>query len=115
MAVFKQKTDQIVETARKYIEENYQMKITRKEICDLTYTSPSYFYNLFKQNTGYSLLEYIASIRINKAKEMLARSDMKVYEVALTVGYDDFRYFSKVFKKLVNVNPTEYRDYLKKM
>lgn len=107
----KHSTDLIIENAKDYIHQNYDKKVSRKELSDFVFTSPSYFFNLFKKKTGQSFVEYITMVRINKAKELLTRSEYKVYEVAIMVGYDDFRHFSKVFKKMENISPTEYREY----
>jgi|GEM_PF-843388 Response regulator containing CheY-like receiver domain and AraC-type DNA-binding domain len=104
-------TDLIIENAKNYIHQNYDKKVSRKELSDFVFTSQSYFFNLFKKKTGQSFIEYITMVRINKAKELLTRSEYKVYEVAEMVGYDDFRHFSKVFKKMENISPTEYREY----
>lgn len=99
----------MVEQAKAFIRLNYMRHISRDELCSVTYTSPSYFFSLFKRLTGCSFLDYLARIRIEKAKELLRESDLKVYEIASSVGYDDFRHFSRVFKKLENVLPTAYK------
>lgn len=102
--------DHMIEVVKQYIHKNYQQRISNKELCSMAMASPSYFSNMFKQKTGYALLEYVIMVRIQKAKELLARSDNKVYEVASIVGYDDYRHFSKQFKKMEHMSPSEFRD-----
>ena len=101
--------DHMIEVVKQYVQKNYNRKITSKELCDIAMVSPSYFSSMFKQKTGYTLMEYVIMVRIQKAKELLAKSDYKIYEVATVVGYDDFRHFSKQFKKLEHISPSKFR------
>ncbi|MEN6313907.1 MAG: response regulator [Clostridiaceae bacterium] len=107
--------DHMIEVVKQFIHKNYSNKITSKELCDMAMTSPSYFSGMFKKKTGYALLEYVIMVRIQKAKELLAKSDYRVYEVATIVGYDDFRHFSKQFKKLVQMSPSQFKRNNEKM
>jgi len=102
--------DRMIEVVKKHIQKNYHRKIANRELCDIAMVSPSYFSSMFKQKTGYTPIEYLIMVRISKAKELLARSDYKIYEVATAVGYDDFRHFSKQFKKLEHISPTKFRE-----
>jgi two-component system response regulator YesN len=65
---------------------------------------------LFKKEEGISLTDYIVNVRINKAMEYLRDPQFTVYEVATKTGFNDEKYFSKVFKKKVGVTPTEYKE-----
>jgi two-component system response regulator YesN len=65
---------------------------------------------MFKEETGIPVTEYINMARIKKAKELLANTSLKVYEIAYEVGFNDQHYFSSVFKKIVGLSPTEYRE-----
>ncbi|WP_165822645.1 response regulator transcription factor [Paenibacillus montanisoli] len=72
--------------------------------------SVTHFYNLFKQETGKSFIAYLIECRIEKAKELLARSNgCKTYEIGEQVGYPDYPHFTKLFKKVVGVTPSEYK------
>ncbi len=104
--------DPIMEKAKQYILENYYKKITLEDMCKITYLSPSHFCSLFKKYTGSTFIAYLTRMRIAKAKELLAESNYKVYEVAVMMGYEDFRYFSKTFKKYEGINPRQYREKL---
>ncbi|MNT86252.1 HTH-type transcriptional regulator YesS [compost metagenome] len=65
---------------------------------------------MFKQISGYTFLEFVTYYRMEKAKYILQNSNVKVYQVAPLVGYQDPRYFTQVFKKATGKTPTEYRE-----
>ena len=94
------------------MNENYNKKITLEKLSELVYMNPSYFSVYFKQKTGQNYIDYLTNLRIEKAKELLQNTDCKIYEIATMVGYDDFRYFSRLFKKSTGVNAFEYRKLL---
>jgi two-component system response regulator YesN len=71
------------------------------------YTS-SYISRLFKQETGIGIIDYLNAVRIYNAKIMLSDANAKVYQVAESVGYNNYNYFSKMFKKFEGVSPSEY-------
>jgi YesN/AraC family two-component response regulator len=59
---------------------------------------------------GYSPIEYLTHLRIDRAKELLAHSDIRIKEVSQSVGYEDELYFSRIFKKIAGVSPTQFSD-----
>lgn len=99
-----------VKEAVAYINENYFEELTLSGLSEKYAVESSYFSKLFKQETGENLMLYIASRRMEKAKELMQREDINIAEVAFMVGYDDYTYFSKVFKKHTGVSPREYRN-----
>ena len=101
-----------VKEAVAYVNENYFEELTLSGLADKYAVESSYFSKLFKQETGENLMLYIAGKRIEKAKELMKREDINIAEVAFMVGYDDYTYFSKVFKKHTGVSPREYRNRL---
>ncbi|MCM1297423.1 MAG: helix-turn-helix domain-containing protein [Muribaculaceae bacterium] len=101
-----------VKEAVAYIDENYFEELTLSVLADKYAVESSYFSKLFKQETGENLMLYIAGKRMEKAKELMRRKDINIAEVAFMVGYDDYTYFSKVFKKHVGVSPRDYRNRL---
>ncbi len=101
-----------VKEAVAYINENYFEELTLSGLADKYAVESSYFSRLFKQETGENLMLYIAGKRMEKAKELMQREDINIAEVAFMVGYDDYTYFSKVFKKHTGVSPREYRNRL---
>lgn len=91
------------------MERNYQKDITQEYISYLFYINRSYLSTLFKARTGEKFVDYLNSIRIEKAKELLAGSQRKMYQVARAVGYDNVKYFFRVFKKKTGITPEQYR------
>ena len=62
------------------------------------------------EETGENFIEYLTSLRINKAKQLISGTDMSMKEICTEVGYSDPNYFSRIFKKNVGVTPTEYKE-----
>ncbi|MEK3883042.1 response regulator [Paenibacillus sp. PL2-23] len=71
--------------------------------------TPSYICQVFRRNTGQTIGNALTLLRMEQAKQYLASSDMHTYEVALAIGFNDAKYFTKVFKKEVGMTPSEYR------
>lgn len=92
------------------IEDNYKKNLSLEEICNEVAVSKNYFCYLFKRETGISLWSYLTNVRMQHAKKLLEDTDLKNYEVAFTVGYDNPSYFSRLFKKYENMTPNEYRE-----
>ena len=103
-------TDNVVDKAKAYIEENYARDISLEEVSRNTDISAYYFSKLFKEGTGETFIEYLTHFRINKAKELIAKSEYSMKEICQMVGYSDPNYFSRIFKKNVGVTPTEYKE-----
>ena len=98
------------ERAKAYIESNYmKMDLSLNEVAKQVNMSPTYFSVMFKKEVGRSFIEYLTNIRIEKAKELFATTNMKVYEVAYLSGYDNPTYFSTLFKKVTGVSPQDYK------
>jgi two-component system response regulator YesN len=76
--------------------------------------SESYLSKLIRRKLGTSFVDYLSAYRIDRAKELLASSDMHTYEVAEAVGYPDARYFASLFKRRTGVTPSEFRASLGK-
>ncbi|QEH69153.1 response regulator [Cellulosilyticum sp. WCF-2] len=106
----KKNINQILQKAMDYICENYTMSITLNELAEHTYVSTYYLSRMFKKELGKNFVEYLNEVRIDRAKELLKDNKYKTYEVAELVGIQDPHYFSKIFKKYVNMTPTEYKD-----
>lgn len=98
-----------INQALRYIEEHYAEECSLAAIAAYTHLSPNYFGSLFKKETGESFGAYVTGMRMNKAKLFLKNTDMKVAEVAQSVGYPDSNYFATAFKQTVGLSPTEFR------
>ena len=103
-------TVDIVKKAQLYIEENYSKDIILEEVSKQLQISPYYLSKLFKKRSGNTFIEYLTSVRIEKAKELLRNSSKSMKEICVEVGYADANYFSRTFKKNVGVSPTEYKE-----
>ncbi len=93
-----------------YVNSNYNRDISLNSAAEHVFLSPVYLCRLFKKEIGKSFIKYVMEIRAEKAKELLRNPDMKIYEIAREVGYNDIRYFTKMFKCLEGVTPVQYRD-----
>jgi two-component system response regulator YesN len=99
-----------MESAVTYIHEHYaDEQLSLQQVCNHIYMSMSYFSALFKPHTGETFIEYVTRFRLDKAKEMLATSQLKTYELAAKVGYGDPQYFSVIFKRHTGMTPKEFR------
>jgi two-component system, response regulator YesN len=104
-----QKEKNNIQEIEAFLRENYEKDITLQEIAERFYLSREYISRKFKQQYNETITNYVTTIRIEKAKELLENPHLKVYEIAFKVGYQNEKYFSKVFKKLVGLTPNEYR------
>lgn len=97
-----------------YMEKNYSnVNLSLGSVCSYLCVSTSYFSTIFKNATGETFVEALTRIRMEKARGLLETSNMKSYEVALAVGYNDPHYFSSIFKKHTGMTPTEYAKQLR--
>lgn len=103
-------TKQVIQEARQYILDNYQdPELSVEKICRHLHMSPAYFSTLFKRETGQAYIAYLTELRLNKAVELLNKTDDKTYVIAAKVGYQEQNYFSYVFKKRFGISPTRFR------
>ena len=96
--------------AKAYMGAAYGKDITLEQVAERVCLSPAYFSKVFKRETGQGFAEYLTEIRIAAAKKYLAETRESVKNIAALVGYQDEKYFSKVFKKTVGIKPTVYRS-----
>ena len=97
-----------------YIKQHLTEKISVPELAALEGLSESRFYTVFKEKMNSSPIEYINSLRIERACNLLASAPMSVSEVGENCGFDDNFYFSKIFKKRMGMSPTQYKTHLNK-
>ena len=102
--------DDVIEKIRIYINRNYQKNLAQDFLASLFYINRSYMSTLFKERTGQKFVDYLNQVRIEKSKELLKNTDKKMYQIAKSVGYDNVKYFFRVFKKMEKVTPEEYRN-----
>ncbi len=97
-----------------YIERHLCEQITLEKLAETVHFSTSYLSSRFKERWGVPLMQYVNSLRIEKAKQMLLVSEETVSEIAQAVGFNSLHYFSRFFKQKVGVSPNAYRLAAKK-
>ena len=104
------KNRSILKTAVDFIESHYmEEEISLNTVANVANVSANHFSALFSQNMGQTFIEYLTSLRINKAKELLRCTGMRSSEIAGEIGYKDAHYFSYLFKKTQGMTPSDYR------
>ncbi|MFC0333315.1 response regulator [Paenibacillus sepulcri] len=98
----------IVMQAVQFMTEHFTEAISLQQVADEVNVSRNYFSEMFKKVTGKNFIDYLIALRVNRAKELLAESTLRVYEVAEQSGFNDVKHFSKQFKKIVGLSPGEY-------
>ncbi len=104
-----QKSSGIIQEIDVYIQQHYRENIGRNEIGAAFYLVPEYVAKLYKKKTGIALKDAINEYRLGQAKALLLSTDRKVSDIAADVGFDNFSYFSTLFKKNLGMTPNEYR------
>lgn len=112
LATQKAKTNEcneIVVKAKQFIDHHYKREdISLKMIAKHIFINPSYLSNIFKKETGVSVIDYVTMRRMDEAKRMFDKECQIVKRIAESVGYHDYRYFSKCFKKYTGITPQKY-------
>lgn len=98
-----------VEQALSYIKKNLNKNITRTDVADYVHLNEEYFSRLFKQETGDTFKDYLLMEKMKQAQYLLKNTKLSVSIIASKVGYDNFSHFSKMFKKITDRTPQEYR------
>ena len=93
----------------KWIDEHYTEQITLTTLAEQNHVDSSYLSKVFHQEIGESLIVYITKRRVERAKQYIENGENGLAEIAFLVGYDDYAYFSRVFKKMTGVSPNGYR------
>lgn len=104
-------TRKVIAKALDFINSHYHKDITLNDLADYVFMSQWYFSKLFKKEIGETFSEFLLKVRLDKAKELLKGSlELKTYEVAEKVGFNDARYFGQIFKKVTGMTPSEFRE-----
>ena len=98
---------------QEYICQNLDKRLSLNDVASVFSFSPNYLSQLFSQWGESGFVEFVTATRINAAKELMAATNLKVYEISERLGYESAFYFSKVFKKVEGVSPREYMQRLK--
>ena len=103
------KHSELIKKAISYISRNYASDITLEEVAAYVHLNASYFSTIFKQACGSSFKEYLNMVRIEESKRLLANTDYSIIDIAISTGFEDQSYFSKVFKKYTGLTPKQFR------
>ncbi|MFE5320029.1 response regulator [Paenibacillus sp. NPDC056579] len=100
----------IIEKAVEYMKQHFTKAISLQDVADHVSVSKNYFSEMFKKVTGQNFIDYLIHLRLKRSSALLQTTTLKVYEVAEMSGFNDVKYFSKLFKKMMKMSPAEYRE-----
>ncbi len=107
------KQDSVISKAQEYIRQNFTKDISLEMAAQQVNISPYYFSKLFKEETGTNFSDYLTDLRIQKATSLLKQDpERNIKEISIESGYSNPNYFSRIFKKVTGMTPTELRDSL---
>lgn len=99
----------IILKAIAYIEHHFHENISLTEVSEHTFISKNYLCDLLKKHLNLTFIDYVTALRIEKAKYYLSQTNMKMYEISQAVGYNDYSYFSQIFKRHTGTTLSSYR------
>lgn len=105
---YKNRNAGVVRKIKNIINERYMENISVAMLSEEVYLTPNYISLIFKRETGETIVEYLTRVRMEAAKKLLETSELKVFEIAEMVGYENSNYFSTVFKKYTGIYPGKY-------
>lgn len=108
MEKYQKNSVQVAYQMKKVMEENYNQPLTLKYFSDLYYFKEDYLSKMFKQEFGINFIDYLTHIRMVKAEKLLLEKDLSVADVAYLLGYNDPKYFCRIFKKKYGVTPSAW-------
>lgn len=94
----------------RYVEEHFAERITLTDLSEKYELSCTYLNAKFKAETGYTFLDYLNRYRISQAVKLLKKREYRIYEIAEKVGFSDYKYFIKVFKKYAGCSPNKFLE-----
>lgn len=108
-SIFLNGKEGLVDKINRYIESNYSQEITLGNLAETFYISPNYLSAVFNEKNGMSLKDYVNRLRVDKAKQLLKETDLKISEISRRLGYSQMSYFGSIFRKLEGCTPKEFR------
>ncbi|WP_217593820.1 response regulator [Cohnella sp. GbtcB17] len=103
------KSERVVTACLQWIREHVKEELTLERAAEHFFFNASYFSTLIKSRTGRTFSEHVTEARMRKARELLAENRLKIYEIAAECGYQDTKYFCRVFKKQYGMSPEAYK------
>ncbi|SHK01897.1 two-component system, response regulator YesN [Anaerocolumna jejuensis DSM 15929] len=105
-----QQNNKITDTVIQYIHNNYQRDITLEELAKEVYLTPSYLSYIFRKKTGTTLVKFIKEYRMERAKEYLENTNMKIVDISKQIGYTNCSYFCQNFRSVYGISPAACRQ-----
>lgn len=99
-----------IKITKEYIINNFDKNITLKKLADKVFLSQNYLSELFKKETGEGFYEFLSKYRVERAKQMLITTNLRIYEIGKKVGYNDAITFGRAFKKITGTTPNKFRQ-----
>lgn len=106
----KNNEEYVVKKALQYIHSHYSDQLLLADIAAQFRLHPNYFSSLFKKQMNVTVRDYILKLRVDKAKELMKDSSLKLIDIALAVGYQDAAHFNRAFKNVTGISPSQYRS-----
>lgn len=103
-------SQEVINQCLKIIELNYLNDLTLSDIARQVHLSEKYFSRYFKCKTGYTFTQYIQTLKINRAKDLLLDTSIPIFRIAMDLKFSDSAYFTKVFFKHEGITPSQYRQ-----
>ena len=104
-----EKEDPLVRSIRRYLYAHLDQKVTLADVGRAVHFSPNHCQALFRANTGRSIIDTLLELRMKEAASLIASGEYRLQEVARRVGFEDYNYFSRVFRARCGASPTRYR------
>lgn len=101
--------ERVISSITRYMQEHVSEEISLSVLADVFHLNPQYISQLFKNEIGVGFHVYLTHIRIEKAKKLLLSTALSVTDISSQVGYGDYRVFTKVFKKMEGITPSQFR------
>lgn len=106
------KSEVVIAECLGWIQGHTKENLTLERAAEHFHFNPSYFSTLIKNRTGKTFSEHVTAVRMKRAKELLAAEQFRVYEISLECGFQDTKYFCRVFKKYHGMSPKAYKHAL---
>ena len=108
--IFTDSSKSVAKSIMDYVDSHYAEDISRSSLTDILYLDPDYASRLFKKETGISFGSYLINKRIEVAKNLLVTTSLPINTIADNVGYGNYSYFIRLFKKMTQMTPIEFRN-----
>lgn len=104
----------VIRSVKQYMNEHFKEDIKLSQVAKIAYMNPYYFSTFFKKETGQNFKHYLLEVRMKEAKKLLLETDMKTYEIAKEVGYNDVRSFTDKFREIYGDSPSSLKKEIRK-